>query len=119
MRDGMRRCRVCGEYHWLSAWPHNHVEAEPERSTLPRPMVISDTIDPVKSMADGRVYTSKAALRSTYKPSGNPDGIRYIEVGNDQPKAPVKPKTDEAAIQQSLQKALARYERGERVPVRP
>lgn len=82
-----------------------------------RPLVMaSDTLDqPVKSMADGKYYSSKAALRSTYKPSGNPDGVRYIEVGNDQPTAPVKPKTDEKAIQNSLEKALARYQSGERV----
>lgn len=115
MRDGMRRCRVCGDLHWLSAWPHNHVEPAPERSPLPAPMVISDTLEPTQSMADGKYYTSKAALRATYKPSGNPDGISYVEVGNEQVKDPPKPKIDEAGIQASLQKALARYERGERV----
>ncbi len=115
MRDSFRRCRVCGDYHWLSAWRNNHVEADEPRCPLTAPMVISDTIEPVRSMADGNYYSSKAALRSTYKPSGNPDGISYIEVGNDQPKTPVKPKTDEKAIQASLEKALARYERGERV----
>lgn len=114
-RDTLRRCSACGEMHWLSEWPDNHREAETQRSSLPSPMVISDTIDPVRSMADGKEYTSKAALRSTYKPSGNPDGISYVEVGNEKPTGIVKPKTDEGAIQASLQKALARYERGERV----
>jgi hypothetical protein len=114
-RDTLRRCSACGEMHWLSQWPDNHREAEPRRSSLPSPMVISDTIDPVRSMADGKEYTSKAALRSTYKPSGNPDGISYVEVGNEKPTGVVKPKVDEKAIQESLNKALARYERGERV----
>lgn len=84
------------------------------RSSLPSPMVISDTMEPVKSMADGKVYTSKAAMRATYKPPGNPDGASYVEVGNEKPTGIVKPKADEKAIQASLQKALARYERGER-----
>lgn len=114
-RDSYRKCSACGGYHWVSEWPHNHVEGERERSPLAAPMVISDTMEAVRSMADGKMYSSKAALRSTYRPSGNPDGISYIEVGNDQPKTPVKPKTDEGAIQVSLQKAMARYERGERV----
>ncbi len=114
-RDTLRRCSVCGGHHWISEWPHNHVEAEPQRSSLPAPMVIADTIDAVRSMADGKEYTSKAALRATYKPSGNPDGISYVEVGNERPTGIVKPKVDEKAIQTSLQKALARYERGERV----
>lgn len=114
-RDTLRRCPACGGLHWLSAWPDNHRDAEPQRSTLPAPMVISDTIDPVRSMADGKEYTSKSALRSTYKPSGNPDGISYVEVGNEVVGGKPAPKTDEKAIQASLQKALARYERGERV----
>lgn len=115
MRDTLRRCSACGETHWLSEWPHNHREAEPKRSDLSSPMVITDTMEPVKSMADGKVYSSKAALRATYKPSGNPDGISYSEVGNEVVGGKPAPKTDEKAIQASLQKALARYERGERV----
>lgn len=114
MRDTLRRCSVCGETHWLSEWPHNHVEAESKRSHLSAPMVISDNIDPVRSMADGKEYTSKAALRSTYKPSGNPDGISYAEVGNEVVGGKPAPKVDEKAIHESLNKALARYDRGER-----
>jgi hypothetical protein len=120
VRDGMRRCRVCGDYHWLSQWPHNHVEEEQARSSLPAPMVISDTIEPVKSMADGKYYSSKAALRSTYKPSGNPQGISYVEVGNETASIGSKSKRDsKKEINESLQKALARYERGERVTPTP
>lgn len=115
-RDTLRRCSVCGGTHWMSEWPDNHREAEPKRSSLAAPMVISDTMEPVRSMADGREYSSKSAIRATYKPSGNPDGVSYSEVGNETV-APPKPapKSDEKAIQASLHKALARYERGERV----
>lgn len=78
-------------------------------------ILVNDTMEPVKSMADGNYYTSKAALRATYKPSGNPQGQSYTEVGNEKPTGLVKPKSDEAGIQKSLQKALARYNNGERV----
>jgi hypothetical protein len=36
------------------------------------------------SMADGKYYTSKAKMRATYKPGGNPQGESFIEVGDDQ-----------------------------------
>ena len=50
-----------------------------KRSHLSSPSVVSDTMDPVKSMLDGRMYDSKARLRQTYR-DGN-----VIEVGNDVP----------------------------------
>lgn len=114
-RDTLRRCSVCGETHWLSEWPHNHVEAPSKRSDLSAPMVISDTMEPVRSMADGKEYSSKSALRATYKPSGNPNGISYAEVGNETVAHTAKPKTDTKGINDALNKAVARYERGERV----
>lgn len=88
------------------------------RSSLPAPMIVSDTIDqPVQSMADGKYYTSKAALRATYKPSGNPQGKSYVEVGNEYEKTPYvkpEPKIDTKAIDTALEKAVARYQAGER-----
>jgi hypothetical protein len=67
-------------------------------------ILVNDTMEPVKSMADGKYYTSKAALRET-----------YIEVGNEKPTGLVKPKADPKGIQESIQKAVARYNNGERV----
>jgi hypothetical protein len=78
-------------------------------------ILVNDTMEPVKSMADGKYYTSKAALRETYKPSGNPQGESYIEVGNESPTGLVKPKADPKGIQESIQKAVARYNNGERI----
>lgn len=86
------------------------------RSDLPCPMLITDTIDPVQSMADGNYYTSKQALRRTYRADGNPQGIEYVEVGNDQ-----KPHIqknggvvrDRSAAREAVDKALAAVERGE------
>ena len=81
-----------------------------------RPLVFTtDTLDqPVKSMADGNYYSSKAALRATYQPSGNPQGKHYIEVGNETASIGSKPKRDDKAITDTLHKALARYQAGER-----
>lgn len=108
-----RLCRVCGGWHALDRWPHNCL---PERnyaaSDLPAPMVIGDTIEPTQSMVDGKYYTSKAAIRATYKPSGNKDGKRYVEVGNDSsvlnPKPYQKPKPDRQAIKAAVGKAFSK-----------
>lgn len=70
-------------------------------SDLPRPMVISDYTE-VKSMVDGKTYTSKALLRQSYKAKG------YVEVGNEEMKPPPKPAPDKKAIRESVRKAAAR-----------
>lgn len=82
----------------------------PARSHLPTPVVIGDNIE-LKSMADGKIYTSKAALRASYLPSGNPQGERYIEVGDEwdrKPPSPPKPKVDRKGIRESVGKALSK-----------
>lgn len=74
-------------------------------------MVMSDTMDPVQSMLDGKMYTSKSALRATYRAAG------CEEVGNDparlKPRQKAKP--DRRKIRDTLEKAEARFNRGERV----
>lgn len=82
--------------------------AEAPRSDLPCPMLISDQIEPTKSMVDGQYYTSKAALRATYKPSGNATGDRYIEVGNEELRPPAKRRPDRREIRESIEKAASR-----------
>jgi hypothetical protein len=63
-------------------------------------------------MADGKIYTSKSAMRATYKPSGNPEGKRYVEIGDDAsvtaPKPRAKPKIDRSAIKATVNKAFSR-----------
>ena len=44
---------------------------------MPRPTVISDTMDAVRCMADGKFYESKSRMAAEHKARG------YIEVGND------------------------------------
>lgn len=70
-------------------------------SDLPAPMVIGDAIE-VKSMVDGQMYTSKSALRKSYREKG------YIEVGNEELKPAPKPKPDRKAIRESVEKAFSR-----------
>ncbi|GAB6854048.1 hypothetical protein [Asaia astilbis] len=87
------------------------------RSDLPCPMIISDTIDPTESMADGNTYTSKTALRRTYRPDGNPQGREYVEVGNDQRPHEQKRGSvtrDRSKSSEIIQKAMATADRGER-----
>jgi hypothetical protein len=74
------------------------------RSSLTCPYVVSDTMDPVQSQLDGRMYTSKSRLRETYRAAG------VVEVGNDPARfaKPKKPKPDRKAIRESLLKAKAR-----------
>ena len=52
-------------------------EAPPEYFGSRVKGVIDDTMDPVRSMVDGRHYDSKSALRAHYRASG------VYEVGND------------------------------------
>lgn len=76
------------------------------RSNLSAPMTITDTMEPVRSMLDGKYYDSKAALRSTYRAAG------VTEVGNDpsilDPKPRPKPKADKAAIKAAVRTAASR-----------
>ena len=55
------------------------------RGDFPIPMMIRDFDEPVQSMADGKFYGSKAALAASHKASGNPQGIDYVELGNETP----------------------------------
>jgi len=78
------------------------------RSDLPCPQLISDHMEPVQSQVSGKFYDSKAAIRAEYRATG------HIEKGNDK-RAPWKmPRTPRAVIRESVRKAAARVERGER-----
>lgn len=75
------------------------------------PYVITDTIAPTRSGADGRVYTSKSAIRRSYRASGNPQGIEYSEIGNDRgwrekERSPAKP--DRKGVDEAIRKAVSR-----------
>jgi hypothetical protein len=104
------------EYAWISlgdgrqAYRKIDTGPPPQRSDLPTPMVITDTMDAVQHPCTGEFMTSKAAFRAVTKAHG------CIEMGNDparlRPRQ--KPKPDRKAIRDSLAKARARFNRGER-----
>lgn len=109
------------EYRWIDLGNGRRVfrkvkEPNRKRSDLPTPHFISDTMDPVQSMADGKWYTSKSAIRATYKPSGNPQGASYAEIGNDKSwreRERPQPKSDPKAVSDAVDKAFARLESGD------
>lgn len=93
-------------YAWIDCGDGRQVyrrirERTEARSDLPCPMIVSDQVE-VKSMVDGQIYTSKRALRQSYRDKG------YVEIGNEQQKMPVKPKPDRRAIRNSVRGALSK-----------
>lgn len=70
------------------------------RSDLPTPHVISDSVE-VKSMVDGQMYSSKRALRRSYRERG------YVEVGDQEQKLPPKAPPDRKGIRDSIEKAFS------------
>lgn len=104
-----KRCPDCQDFHDVHAWPDNHRRPDEKLSA---PMVLSDSMEPVQSMLDGKMYDSKAALRATYRPSGNKEGKYYTEVGNDpaitNPKPFKKPLPPRDKIKEAVGKAFSR-----------
>lgn len=72
----------------------------PKRSHLPSPQFIRDCIE-VTSMVDGKTYTSKSALRKSYRAGG------YVEVGNEELKSPPRPKPDREGIRNAVRRAAS------------
>lgn len=100
-------CPDCGEMHDKYEWPANHRRPG---EVLSAPSIISDNQPHIQSMATGEWFDSKAALRATYKPSGNKQGERYTEVGGDPAilKPFKKPKADRKAIKAAVGRAFSR-----------
>lgn len=101
-----RFCKVCRGWHDVDRpWPHNCYRNDfDQRSDLPGPSVIGDSMEPVQSMLDGRMYDSKSRLRATYRRAG------VTEVGNEVAavtKPPPKPKVDRNAVKASVRKAFS------------
>lgn len=91
------------EIQWLPIPQHEPQPIRKARSRLPGPMVITDTIEPTKSMLDGRTYTSKSALRRTYREAG------VTEVGNETQRLAQPPrKPDRKGVEAAVGKAFSR-----------
>ncbi len=80
---------------------------------LPR-IDTSDDQEPLQSMADGKWYTSKAKMRESYKASNNPQGVSFVEIGNqpDYAKKKPMPKADRTGIREALNRAEADLNNG-------
>lgn len=98
------------EIEWLPIPKERRVRQRIARSHLPCPMVIRDDMEPVQSQVTGRWHTSKSGIRAEYKRHG------VVEVGNDpaRHRKRGKQKVDRKAIHTTIQKAEARFSRGER-----
>lgn len=77
-----------------------------QEERVPSLTVMSDSIDPVKSMADGKIYDSKSALYRTYQPGGNPQGRRYECVGNQEVHNFIKPKREKSKSIEAIKRAM-------------
>lgn len=78
-------------------------------------IMTSDEQDPTLSMADGQYYTSKAAMRQSYKATHNPQGVDYLEVGNDKSyrdKAKENRKPDAKKLDDAVGRAFSELESG-------
>ena len=70
------------------------------------PAILSDHIEPVVSMADGKTYDSKSALYRTYRPDGNPQGVRYECVGNEDTSKFERPVRDARKSIEAVKRAM-------------
>ncbi len=108
-----RFCRVCGDWHETEKWPIEcySMPAKGQSDTFPVPNFICDTMEPLEHPLTGKRYTSKRQFSQITRERG------YEEVGNDPARLrqPPKPKADRKAIKESVQRAVARYNNGERV----
>lgn len=86
-------------------------------SKFPVPYIVRPFPDPVQSMADGKYYTDAASLRATYKASGNPQGVDYIEVGDEDITKFEAPKDDRKAKRDAIERAIEDVNNGRVPPV--
>lgn len=88
-----------------------------QRPSMACPHIVRPFSDPVQSMADGKFYDDPAALRATYKASGNPQGIDYVEIGNEDVTTFTPPKRDRKADREAIERAICDVEAGNVPPI--
>ncbi len=75
----------------------------------------SDAIDPIRG-ADGKMHDSLASYRKSLEPGGNPQGERYLEIG-DQELKPNLPQFDRAQRRDDIKAALEDVKSGNVPPL--
>ena len=88
----------------------------PARGSFPTPRLIRDFDEPVQSMADGKWYTSKAALARSARADHNPHGQDFVEIGNEKVEFR-EYKPDPKEEREALRKVLHDYDNGWRPEV--
>lgn len=79
------------EYAWIDAGNGRSVyrpirQPVGARSDLATPQLIRQFASPVQSMANGKFYDNPRDLAASHRASGNPHGIDFIELGNEEQK---------------------------------
>lgn len=105
-----RKCKACGDLHDIYNWPDNHYEEPPPRSELGAPFLISDNLESIGGLnglqcqVSGKFFTSKKLMRDEYRARG------VVEMGNDKPPSPKRPKPDRKAIRDAVKRAAWQVE---------
>lgn len=81
------------------------------RSDLGCPQVIRSFPQPVQSMADGKWYDNPRDLSRSHRASGNPHGVDFIELGNEEMPW-VEHKTDEKKLREDVREAMQDVKEG-------
>lgn len=114
-----RLCRICRVWHDVENWPPKcvSIRSSTRSDTIPVPYFICDTQDLLQSMADGKLYDSKSAMRASYKAENNPHGVDFIETGNMDTATFNPPKRDRAADREAIERALNDVQNGNVPPI--
>lgn len=93
-----RFCRCCKDFHDTDQpWPEACVAHFGARTNA-GPQIISDTIEPFRSHADGKMYSSKSRYRADLRARG------LIEVGNERMNPTAR--SSAAPVRQTLQQTM-------------
>lgn len=79
--------------------------------------ILSDTIEPSRG-ADGKMHDSLSGLRKSYLPGGNPQGERYLELG-DQNITPATHTFDRKQRRDDIRAAMEDVKNGRVPPIPP
>lgn len=109
------------KYRWTPSGMQDQHTGDIEPFSYDAPVCLpqimrGDDQEPLVSMADGKTYTSKAAMRESYKASNNPRGEHFVEIGDDAGYLNPQHKpleADKSQIADAVIKAEAAVARGE------
>lgn len=80
--------------------------------SFPVPFIVRPFSEPVQSMADGKYYDDQSSLRATYKAANNPQGVDYVEVGNEDITKFEAPKRDKQSSKDAIERAISKIDNG-------